>query len=178
MSYSSNLRGNRRAICSVIACSWALTVVRVVDAQQQVPPPTQLQSYHPPVLALVQPANGAGIPLDRAVVVFRFASGDSTDPVDALSLVVTVDGKDRSALFQSARDMAWGPLAPAEELSSLSIGSHNVIARVCSIRGICGDASVPVIVTASPVVAETPAKNRKRTLMEMLIAAVKKLLEP
>ncbi|HEY2854902.1 MAG TPA: hypothetical protein VGJ18_18740 [Gemmatimonadaceae bacterium] len=42
---------------------------------------------------------------------FRFATGDSSDPIDTHSFAVAVDGKDRTALFQEAGDVAFGPLA-------------------------------------------------------------------
>jgi hypothetical protein len=110
-------------------------------------------------------------------VAFRFAPGDSTDPVDVRSFSVSVDGKDRASLFQSARDMAWGPLAPAEELSSLSVGAHAIAARICSIRGACADVSGSVSVAAAATASEPPS-SRKRSVMDLLLAAVKKLLQP
>jgi hypothetical protein len=131
------------------------------------------------VLALVQPAADGSVPQDRPIVVFRFAPGDSTDPVDARSFAITVDGKDRSAGFQAARDMVWGPLAPPDDGAALGAGMHTVVARICSIRGSCGEVSASVtIAAASPTAADAPAPNRKRTVLDLLLVALKKLLMP
>src|SRR3712207_547682 len=58
----------------------------------QVPPSG---AYRTPSLALVQPASGGTVPQDKPVVVFRLMQGDASDPIDARSFVVTVDGQDR-----------------------------------------------------------------------------------
>jgi hypothetical protein len=138
-----------------------------------------LPSYRPPVLALVQPAADGSVPQDRPIVVFRFAPGDSTDPVDARSFVIAVDGKDRSTGFQAARDLVWGALAPPDEAPALGAGAHTLVARICSIRGSCGEvnASVTIVAVAAPN-PNAPVPNRKRTLLDLVLAALKKLLAP
>jgi hypothetical protein len=151
---------------------------RGIAAQQPVPAPGSLPAYHPPLLALVQPASGGTIPLDRPAVVFRFAPGDSADPVDARSFAITVDGKDRSAGFQSARDMVWGPLAPPDEPASLTVGSHTISARICSIRGSCADVSASVTIATTSGDSNAPTTNRKRSVVDLILAALKKLLAP
>lgn len=157
----------------------ALTVAHSASAQQPMPATPALPSYHPPLLALVQPAADGSVPQDRPMVVFRFAPGDSTDPVDARSFAITVDGKDRSAGFQAARDMVWGALAPPDEAEALGAGAHALVARICSIRGSCGEVSASVTITAaSPAAANAPVANRKRTVLDLLLVALKKLLMP
>ena len=161
----------------VAALALTLTAGQATIAQQPVPA-TPLAPYRLPALALVQPANSASIPQDRPIIALRFVPGDSSDPVDARSFTVAVDGKDRAGLFQLARDMAWGPLAPAEELSSLAVGAHVVFARICSIRGICAEVNASVNVSAAAAGTETQSGSRKRTLIDLLLAAMKKLLAP
>jgi hypothetical protein len=144
---------------------------------------TQVAPYRLPSLALVQPLSGGTVPQDKPTVVFRLASGDSTDPVDARSFVASVDGKDMSPAFQIARDEAWGSLAgaPNESASSVTLGAHQLVARVCSIRDACTEISATVTVVASAsaaAVAEKTSADRKRTLIDLLLAAAKKLLSP
>lgn len=112
------------------------------------------------------------------MVVFRFAAGDSTDPVDTRSFAVVIDGKDRSSLFQAAGETAWGPLASREESSSLSVGAHLVNARICSIRGTCTDVAVTVTVVASAMGPTVTTSSRTRALIGVLLGALKKLLPP
>lgn len=176
-SISSRRRRNQVANAAT-ACLFALTITRPVEAQQAGAVSPQLPSYHPPVLALAQPGNGGSVPQDRPVIVFRFAPGDSSDPVDARSFTITVDGKDRSAGFQAAHDMVWGALAPPDEALGLSPGAHSITARICSIRGSCGEVSATVTVVASAAEASGPAMSRKRTILDVLLAALRKLLAP
>jgi hypothetical protein len=156
---------------------------RPSGSQQPVPAgQTQVAPYRLPSLALVQPPSGGTVPQDKPIVVFRLASGDSTDPVDARSFVASTDGKDLSAAFHVARDEAWGSLAgaPNEAASSVALGAHQLVARVCSIRGACTEvsATVTVVASASAAVADKTAADRKRTLIDLLLAAAKKLLSP
>ena len=176
--FTSLSRRPRRAAHVATVALIALAIVARPTPAQQPAPATVLPSYRPPVLALVQPAADGSVPQDRPIVVFRFAPGDSTDPVDARSFAITVDGKDRSAGFQAARDMVWGPLAPPDEDSGLSAGAHAIVARICSIRGSCGDVSATVTVLASPTEANEPTSSRKRSVLDLLITVLKKLLAP
>ena len=178
MSYASisSWRRGKPVAPILIACLFALTIAHRGKAQQPAVG-LPLLSYRPPMLVLAQPANGGSVPQDRPVVVFRFAPGDSTDPVDARSFTIAVDGKERSARFQAAHDMVWGPLAPLDHASELSTGAHTIVARICSIRGSCGDVTATVMVTgAAAVDANTPAPNRKRSVLDLVLAALRKLL--
>lgn len=147
-------------------------------AQQPVPGPPPLAMYHPPSLALIQPVGGGSVPQDRPIIMFRFAAGDSTDPVEARSFAVVVDGKDRTPLFELARDEVWGPLVPAEDTPSLAPGAHVFSARICSIRGACGEVSGSVLVAAAPALQGKASTDRKRTFIALLLGAAKKLLSP
>jgi hypothetical protein len=177
--FTCSSRRPRRAAHIVAVSLVALMVAYSVSGQQSVPATPTLPPYHPPLLALVQPAADGSVPQDRPVVVFRFAPGDSTDPVDARSFAITVDGKDRSAGFQAARDMVWGPLAPPDEGTALGAGAHTLVARICSIRGSCGEVSASVtIAAAAPTAADAPSPNRKHTVLDLLLVVLKKLLMP
>ena len=174
------LPGCGERVCVVLALVWLFGSGRVAEAQQSaaVPP---VPPYRAPSLALVQPAGGGTVPQDRPVVVFRFAAGDSADPVDARSFVVSVDGKDRTPIFQVARDVASGPLSanPNEHGSAIALGAHQLAARICSIRGTCSEVSATVtVVTSAAVAADTRSSDRKRTLIDLLLAAARKLLAP
>ncbi|MDB4884648.1 MAG: hypothetical protein JWN79_86 [Gemmatimonadetes bacterium] len=110
-------------------------------------PTPVLPTYRPPVIALAQPAEGVVLPEDKPVVVLRFAAVEPLDPIDALTLSVTVDGTDRTTLFTLAQGEAWGRLSPPDEL--LAAGQHEVRARICSTRGTCGVAKGTVTVISS-----------------------------
>jgi hypothetical protein len=151
----------------------------------QYPPPpgvpqgtTVLAPYRVPLIAVAQPAEGIAIPDDKPVAVFRFASGEPMDPLDALSFSVTVDGVERTSLFQLTQGEAWGPLASAGEL--LSAGQHDVRARICTSHGACGTAKATVnIVPAASVIqlgagsaaSQSKSQRRGRVLDAVLQAA-------
>jgi hypothetical protein len=141
--------------------------------------PAQLPFYRPPALALVQPAAGGSVPEDKPFVVFRFAQGEPNDPIDIRSFIVTVNGEERSTLFQVTSSEAWGPLVPRESSgrAALSTGAHQVIARICSIRGACSETSATVAVTLAPNPIEDGA-DRKRSLLNVLLDVARKLLKP
>lgn len=162
----------------VVICAVLATGDRAARAQQPTQTPASLGVYRPPSLVLIQPTGGGSVPQDRPVIMFRFAAGDSTDPIEARSFAIAVDGKDRTALFQLARDEAWGPLAPTEETSSLAPGAHVFSGRICSIRGACGEISGSVLVAAAPVPQGKTSPDRKRTLIDLLLTAAKRLLSP
>lgn len=142
---------------------------------------TSLPLYRPPALALVQPPAGGSVPQDRPIVVFRFAPGESGDPIDARSFSVTVNTENRSALFQVAASEAWGPLAPAVpgHAPAIAPGAHRVAARICSVRGACAEVIAMVTVVASPSsIPEKASVDRKRTLIDLLLLAARKLINP
>ena len=170
----------RGATPLVLAAALARAAVAPLGAQQ--PPLAQapVAAYRPPVIALVQPPPGGSVPSDKPVVVFRFAPSDSSDPIDARSFAVTVDGEDRTALFQVTATEAWGSLLPApiEGSGAAPTGLHQVAARICSIRGACAEVSERVTLVASEAAAAEAPIDRKRGLLDLLLLALRKLIEP
>jgi hypothetical protein len=124
--------------------------------------------------------------MDRPAVVFRFTPGELSDPVDAASLRVTVDGEDRSAHFQVTGTEAWGLLTDpraGRRRADLRPGVHVVAARICSVRGIC--ASTVVALTALPPggghgpiwrPCRPEAPTRLQRVVDLLLAALRKLV--
>lgn len=172
------------AMLLAIAVPPAVVPARSLAAQQPPAPPSPpsppstlaaLAPYRTPVIALVQPAATAGgggsitgsVPRDRPVVVFRFAAGEPDDPLDVRSLVVAVDGADRTALFQTtatqAGGQAWGALADDGALAKgeLAAGLHRVVARICSTRGACATADEQVLVMPGVVSESAPPSRSK-----------------
>ena len=151
-------------------------------AQQAPSPATPLPPYRSPALALVQPAAGGSVPQDRPVVVFRFAPGEPNDPIDVRSFAVTVDGQDRTGLFQVSVSEAWGSLNRVDHDSSLfDTGPHQLAARICSARGACAELSATVSVVPSAVEgvdAELPRSARRRKVLNALLDAIRKILVP
>jgi hypothetical protein len=150
----------------------------VLGAQSTAPAP-----YRAPTIALVQPPAGGSVPRDKPVVMLRFARGEPTDPLDVRTFAVTVDGVDRTALFQVTADEAWGALAKPESGDSLiAIGTHAVVARVCSVRGACGETATPVLIVEAPTAGATPAPSRPKStrarVIELVLDAVRKLITP
>ena len=179
---TSTVRSNQTALLVVLVL--LLFAVDVIHAQgPSVPqvsvPPSSLTPYRPPALALVQPAAGGSVPQDRPTVVFRFAPGEPHDPVDVGTFVVTVDGHDRTALFQVTSGEAWGSLASTQvgAQAPIATGSHQVLARVCSTRGTCTETSATVVVVASAAAVDE-ATHRKRSLVNTLLDIARKLLNP
>jgi len=115
-----------------------------------------------PSIQLVQPAPGADIPTDRSTVSYRYVPGEATDPIDDSSFQLWIDGVERTQGFRVGNGEAWGTLGAARQLSP---GAHLVIARVCSVRGICAAANdvivaVPTAATPPDDAASTLAKQR------------------
>jgi hypothetical protein len=100
--------------------------------------------YRPPSVVLAYPARGAALPADKAVLVFRFAAGETDDPVDVASFKATVDGVDRTALFRVTDAQAWAALGDTPATPGVTAGPHVVGARICSARGACGALTVSV----------------------------------
>ena len=149
------------------------------------PAPPALALYRTPVIALVQPAAGGTVPQDKPVVVFRFAQGEANDGIDAKSFFVTIDGVDVTPAFQIAGGDAWGSLAGtpgAGPVGSLTVGVHEVTARICSERGACGTATAAVTILALPQVSaagpSTHATSKRGRIVDLIIRASKKLLLP
>jgi hypothetical protein len=153
---------------------------RAAPAQEATPPPQPLPAYRAPMIALAQPSPGGAVPQDRPVVVFRFTAGEPGDPVDARSFAVTVDGEDRTELFQLSLAEAWGPLAPSTD--GIELGSHEVVARICSARGACTATTALVTVGVSAVndagAASGKSTRKKRQILDALLGALRTLLRP
>lgn len=155
-----------------------MPVVPTPIPQQPVLPqaPQPIVGYRSPGIALVQPAAGAVLPPDKAVLIFRFIEGESSDPLDASSFAVSVNGVARSALFQVGASEAWGPLSDAREIAP---GAYQVTARICSTRGACGTTSATVTVASSeamPTGAAGQSASRRQRLIDLLLAGLKRLL--
>lgn len=133
-----------------------------------------------PVIALVEPPPGGSVPSDKPVVLFRFAPGDSSDAIDARSFAIAVDGEDRTALFQVTATEAWGALAPPGDDGTLALapGVRRVAARICSVRGVCAERAEHVMVVASDVAVGAAPIDRKRSFLELVLLALRKLIEP
>lgn len=170
---------------SLALCSGAFGAVgaRHASAQQPAPPPPAPQAppvagapYRAPMIALVQPANGGTLPQDKPVVVFRFSQGEAADPIDAGSLAVTVDGRDRTSLFRVTAAEAWGPIA--DDAPPLAAGPHQVTARICSTRGACAAVGATLIAVADPGGLSPPPQKRRDWLIDLVLQAARKLLAP
>ncbi|HEX8850733.1 MAG TPA: hypothetical protein VF761_14480, partial [Gemmatimonadaceae bacterium] len=94
---------------------------------------------------------------------------------------VTVDGIDRTKLFQTSGTDAWGPLAPnAASDPPLAAGAHLVTARICSQRGACAMTQATVSVIPSAATAAAPAAGRSlhSRLLDAALNAARRILTP
>jgi hypothetical protein len=141
--------------------------------------PTIVAAYRAPTMALVQPTPGVALPQDRAVLIFRFAQGEPSDPVDASSFAVWVNGVNRAALFQVTSGEAWGPLSDVQGAAPLpSPGAYQVTARICSTRGACGTTTATVSVVASERTSPEPNQSRRQRLIDLLLTGARRLVGP
>jgi hypothetical protein len=115
-------------------------------------PGTPLPEYHTPLIIVAAPAQGSTLPDDKPVVVLRFMSNEPTDPIDALTFSVTMDGKDKTSLFQLTQGEAWGRIAEPSEV--LTAGSHDIAARICTAHGECGTTKATLTVVSSSSVGQ------------------------
>ena len=134
--------------------------------------PTTLPAYRTPLIIVAAPTEGTTLPEDKPVAVLRFMSVEPLDPIDALSFSVSVDGKDKTALFRLTQGEAWGPLAEPNEV--LASGQHEITARICSARGSCGTtkATVTVVARSGLEAATSSAAKTKEKKTKVLDAAV------
>lgn len=145
------------------------------EAQAQAaPPPT----YRAPTLILAAPADGAPLPADKPVAVLRFISVEPSDPIDALSFSVAVDGKDKTASFQATAGEAWGPLVGAGE--TITPGQHDLAARICTSHGACTTVRAPVTIVAEASGlqaggAKAEAKQKKSRFFDAVVQAIRAL---
>jgi hypothetical protein len=141
-------------------------------------PTIVLPTYQLPVIALAQPLSGGVVQQDKPVVVFRFAAGEQGDPIDARSFAMSVDGQDRTSLFQMTVAEAWGPLIPAAE--TINLGRHEIAARICSARGACNTTTASVTIAATGPTSGTPAsktQKKKTQILDALLGALRTLLK-
>lgn len=140
--------------------------------------------YRAPQLALSAPVRGEALPQDKPSVVFRYAQREPDDPLDLASLVVLVDGEDRSAQFHTDSTEAWGSIDPltrgASAGQALALGVHQLAARICSTRGICADLREAVTIAPSTldVVFTPPSKRSSRFLaaIALILAFIQRLI--
>ncbi len=145
------------------------------NARAQTSPPP---AYRAPTIVVAAPADGTPLPEDKPVAVLRFMSGEPTDPIDALSFSVAVDGKDKTALFQAAQGEAWGPLTAPNE--TLNPGQHELVARICTSHGACTTVKATVTIVASasglPVAAaKAESKQKKARILDAVVQAIRVL---
>lgn len=170
------------ALAAIMACG----IPRLLHAQTAAVPtqggPT-IAPYRLPAIALVQPQDEGAVYQDRPVVVLRFAAGEPTDPIDATSLAVNVDGIDRSKLFQTAGSDAWGPLVPSAAADPpLALGAHRITARICSQRGACAMTQATVLAIANAAAtttgAPTVARSIHQRILDAALNAARRILNP
>jgi hypothetical protein len=172
-----------RVMLPLVAAVLATKALSLAEAQQPTAQPPPIAAYRPPVIALVQPPGGGVVPQDRPVLVFRFAAGEPGDPLDAASLRVLVDGVDQTPRFQVSSVEAWGSIADSIlEDDGAPLGPRQVVARICSLRGACTESAN--VVTVVPPLGATGGQTRSRPdgrkerLLDALLAAARKLLNP
>ena len=172
--------------CATIAAGvMGAALLHPSRGEAQAPGPATTQAgvvpYRLPAIALVQPQDGGTVYQDRPVVIMRFAAGEASDPVDASSFTVDVDGTDRTKLFQITPAEAWGPLASnAGSESTLTLGPHHINARICSSRGACAmaQATVSVIPVATPAAAPVVGRSLQQKLLDAALSAARRILLP
>lgn len=152
---------------------------------QPIPPtspggqPAPLPAYRAPTIIVAAPTDGTALPEDKPVAVLRFMSVEPTDPIDALSFSVAVDGKDKTALFQATQGEAWGPLAGPNE--SLTAGQHELAARICTSHGECSTAKATVTVVATGsglqvnAAKAAEAKQKRTKILDAVLQAARVL---
>jgi hypothetical protein len=157
----------------VIKSMWCGAIIPVLSGVLPFPVsgqgPPVVPPYRLPVIALAQPVTGSALPQDKPVVLFRFAAGEATDPIDLGSFAVSVDGENRTALFQMSGAEAWGPLT--SEADRIELGEHELVARICSSRGACSTTTAP-----GPVGSRKPQK-KKLQFLDALLGALRTLIK-
>lgn len=152
---------------------WAVRVAGVASVLAQ---QAMSAAYNPPRLVLAYPAAGVTVPSNNATVVFRYALGDPSDPLDLRSFAVVVDGADRTPHFRVTADAAWGAIS---DQGKAGIRGHEVQARICSVRGVCSEVTAIVTVVGAISTSDDVAKReRRRKLIDVLLEAARKLLRP
>lgn len=177
----------RRAPTTRIAAALvAYSLAQPLRAQTPTPPASgatpAIAPYRAPSIALVEPLDGGVVYQDRPVIVLRFAIGEATDPIDASSFTINVDGADRTKLFQTSASEAWGPLASTSAGEPpLGPGPHHISARICSSRGACtmAQATVSAIpAAASPAAMPATGRSLHHRLLDAALNAARRILTP
>lgn len=172
----------RHSACTAAVFVAATAAAPRLHGQSPSPPGgADAATFRPPTIALVQPPSGGTVPRDKPVVVFRFAPGEATDPIDARSFAVTVDGADRTGAFQVTATEAWGLIAdPSTESpgGAAADAQYTVAARICSLRGACAGLIATIGTASSPAVAPEVDGSRRERFIDLLIRAARKLLGP
>jgi len=142
-------------------------------------PQSVLPEYRAPTIIVAAPAMGSTLPDDKPVAVFRFMTNEPLDPIDALTFSVSVDGKDRTPLFQLAQSEAWGRLA--EQTETLTAGPHDVVARICTAHGECGSTKSSITIVGGNSVSATTkagdkAKQTKTKILDAVLQAARVLI--
>lgn len=146
MSATFSITRRDLSIALTITLPAAATCVTLLAALATRPEAPQATGASPvPTMALLYPHSGSAIARDRPVIGLRYAPGAASDPLDLASFAITVDGMDRTPAFTLSATEAWGPLA-GMGAEALSLGSHSIEARVCSVRGACTKIATAILV--------------------------------
>ncbi len=186
---TTRVRGGATALVmllpSLVLAVPLLAQVQASDTTQASAPSSAPSSapYRSPALALAAPARGENLPQDKPGIVLRYARGEPDDPIDLASLVVLVDGEDRSTQFHADSTEAWGSIDPlasgAAAGQALALGVHQLTARICSSRSLCTDLREAITIEASVLsVAPTPhvsSKSRVLTALVVLLTLIQRL---
>lgn len=129
-----------------------------------------------PRIMLAHPRPGMSVPRSSATVLFRYAAGEASDPVDLRTFTVFVDDVDRTSHFRVTADAAWGTIVDAD---GNGLKAHSVRARICSIRGVCAEVSANVVVVGESVSQATKLRRtRREKLVDLFLEAARRLLRP
>ena len=182
---TTRVRGGATALVMLFP---SLVLAVPLLAQQQASDTTQASAtsnapYRPPALALAAPARGESLPQNKPAIVLRYARGEPDDPIDLASLVVLVDGEDRTTQFHADSTEAWGSVDPlargASAGQALALGVHQLTARICSSRSICTDLRETITIEPSVFSTEpTPhssSKARVLTVIALILTLIQRL---
>jgi hypothetical protein len=137
--------------------------------------------HRAPTIALVQPVAGSVITSDRVVLLFHVSPGEPDDPVDLASLLVRVNGEDRTGAFQVALvesgHEAWGNLS-ADDARRPRAGTIEVMASICSGRGVCAVVRASIEVEEPPRAEPEGARptSKGRLVLLLLVELVRRLI--
>lgn len=129
-----------------------------------------------PQIVLAHPTAGSSVPRNSATVLFHYAAGGTSDPIDLRTFAVFVDDIDRTSHFRVTADAAWGTIVDAD---GNGLNAHSVRARICSIRGVCAEVSANVVVVGEAVPQGAKLRRtRREKFIDLLLEATRRLLRP